>query len=232
MTHDYFSKKMTNAHRNASLRGRNRMAGRIVRYTWSMLPSMMCCLALWLCCSAFTWASTYPNANGSWSGWSEVPGNGTTDVALAATKQSFCESTGAGLLLFAKGIQDQRIYVNGINDASRNWTGWSEVAGGGTTDVALAATEYQQKLFLFAKGINDRREYVNTFDGNSWTGWSEVPGGGTTDAALAVTVYQQKLFLFAKGINDRREYVNTLGGAVLCSLSKTERGFRTRKIER
>jgi hypothetical protein len=41
------------------------------------------------------------------SGWSEVPGNGITDVALAAA------FAGWGMIyLFRKGLDDNKIYLN------------------------------------------------------------------------------------------------------------------------
>jgi hypothetical protein len=92
------------------------------------------------------------------------------------------------------------------------WSGWAQVPGGGTTDVALAATVFNSKLYLFGKGINDKREYVNTYDtAGNWGGWAQVPGGGTTDASLAPVVFNNKIYLFGKGIDDKREYVNTFG---------------------
>ena len=61
------------------------------------------------------------------------------------------------------------MYVN-IFDSTDSWSNWSawshwvEVAGGGTTDVALAAAEFNNQLYLFAKGINNNKLiYVNTF---------------------------------------------------------------------
>ncbi|MCJ7530985.1 MAG: hypothetical protein MUO64_08135 [Anaerolineales bacterium] len=39
---------------------------------------------------------------------------------------------------------------------------WSEVPGGGTTNVALAATNFNHKLYVFAKRIQDTRIYFNT----------------------------------------------------------------------
>ena len=63
------------------------------------------------------------------------------------------------LYLFAKGINDQAEYVNTFDGS--NWSGWSAVPGGGTTDAAMTATGYSGRLYLFAKGINDQKEYVN-----------------------------------------------------------------------
>ena len=89
------------------------------------------------------------------------------------------------------------------------WSGWTQVPGGATTDVALATAAFNNQLYLFAKGIDDKRIYLNTYDTSNWSGWAQVPGGGTTDAALAPVVFNNKLFLFAKGINDKRIYFDT-----------------------
>lgn len=151
-------------------------------------------------------------APASWGGWHEVAGGGTTDVAPAA-------ATGVDeqVYLFGKGINDRQIYLNVLRvdavDPSvfrENWTGWSAVPGGGTTDAALCATAYAGRLLLFAKGI-DRAIYVNSLDSSgSWSGWSAVPGGGTTDAGLTSAVgIDSRLYLFAKGI-DRRIYMNVM----------------------
>lgn len=92
----------------------------------------------------------------TWSGWSEVPGGGTTLVSDAAT------AYGDGkLYLFGIGVNNHRHYVNTFDGA--NWSGWSEVLGGGTTAVSDAVTGYADgKLYLFGIGIIDHRHYVNT----------------------------------------------------------------------
>jgi hypothetical protein len=43
--------------------------------------------------------------------------------------------------------------------AGSAWSGWMRIEG--TTDVSLAATAYQGRLYLFGKGINDKGVYVN-----------------------------------------------------------------------
>ena len=92
----------------------------------------------------------------------------------------------------------------------KTWSGWSQVAGGGLTDVGLTAVNYKGDLYLFGKGLSDRKAYVNKYNGKAWTGWSEVPGGGYTDAAMAATSAGGKLYLFARGIKDRGMYANAL----------------------
>src|SRR5262249_617478 len=69
---------------------------------------------------------------------------------------------------------------------------WQEVPGGGTTNVALAATATSDTLYLFAKGKDDKQVYVNTkrwgggpLDG--WSGWfaERLPAGQTEGAVAA-----------------------------------------------
>ena len=133
-------------------------------------------------------------------GWQEVPGNGTTDAALASAVFNH------NLYLFAKGINDD-IYMNIDNGST--WTGWSAVPGNGNTDAALSATVYGTSLHLFAKRLNDGI-YENDFNGTNWTGWFSHQGGGQTDRALASIAYNDDLYLFAKGINDSGIYVDSM----------------------
>ena len=44
-----------------------------------------------------------------------------------------------------------------VSSAFAAWSGWREVPGGGTTDVALGAANYNGKVYLFGKGLADRR---------------------------------------------------------------------------
>ena len=61
----------------------------------------------------------------------------------------------------------------------KTWSGWSQVPGGGLTDVGLAAVNY--------KG----------------------DGGGVTDAPVAAVTSGGKISIFARGVADGRVYVNT-----------------------
>jgi hypothetical protein len=170
---------------------------------------------------------TTMDAAGTWSGsWTEVPGDGTTDVALAATSGHFAPIfKHSDIYLFGKGIDDNRIYVTryteGTNNVSDGWpTGWYgqwiEVSGGGTTDAAPAVVSAAGVLVLFGKGIDDDKIYSHSL--NFWGAsgpdavayaWIEVPNVGTTDAAPAVAVYNTKIYLFTKGIDDKQIYVTT-----------------------
>jgi hypothetical protein len=143
-------------------------------------------------------------------GWVEVPGDGTTDASLAAASYQ------GSLFIFAKGIDDQRIYANLLDDLS-GWSGWKEVGGDGHTDAGMAAAPFNGRLYLFVKGIEDRKLYVNQLGPvEDWQGWSQVPDDPArdardlqTDAGPAVAEFRNRLFLFAKGADDQKIYVNS-----------------------
>jgi hypothetical protein len=145
----------------------------------------------------------------AWSGWMEVPGDGSTDVALAAVV--FNDK----LHVFSRGIKDDRMYFD-IYDTTGIWSGWGPLPGNQPTDAAVAAAAYDNKLFLFSKGPRYNRMYVDVFDTtDSWstwkarTHWEELRGGGTTDVALAAAVFNNRLYVFARGVNKNDSiYVN------------------------
>ncbi len=88
---------------------------------------------------------------------------------------------GPSIYLFGKGTADKKIYMaKGKADGS-GFGGWSEIPGGGFTDVALASAPLGKSLYLFGKGAGDQKVYVNRLDSGKWSGWTEVPGGGKTD---------------------------------------------------
>jgi hypothetical protein len=111
---------------------------------------------------------------------------------------------------------DQHIYANSL--AASHWSGWSEVPGGGETDVALAAhtaaipNSGNDRLFLFHTGL-DGKSYYTTLDlgTKQWDAhWTEVPGGGTTILAPAVTGAGDVLYLFAIDLGDNHQYMNRM----------------------
>jgi hypothetical protein len=144
-------------------------------------------------------------ADSQFSGWSAVPGGGTTTLPDAATVYK------DRLYLFGIGTGDHAHYVS-VFDGAR-WSGWSAVPGGGTTTLPDAATVYKDRLYLFGIGTGDHAHYVNVFDGARWSGWSAVPGEGTTTLPDAATVYKDRLYLFGIGTGDHAHYVNVFDGA-------------------
>jgi hypothetical protein len=98
----------------------------------------------------------------TWSGWSEVPGNGLTPSGPAATLLAF--NLGNTLYLFIRG-PDNKIYVNTFANGT-TWSGWSEVPGNGFTPDAPGTSSFATSEFgagqvnLFVRGTNNRI-YVN-----------------------------------------------------------------------
>jgi hypothetical protein len=143
----------------------------------------------------------------TWSGWSQVPGNGSTIDSPAAL----------GAHLFVRGTNN-RIYMNTLDIT---WSGWHEVPGNGSTlsastVAASIAPEGFTYLNLFVRGTNNHL-YVNRMVGNDmWYGWGEVPGSGLTLSAPAATTLAfnqgNTLYLFVRG-TDNKIYVNTFDNA-------------------
>jgi hypothetical protein len=100
-----------------------------------------------------------------------------------------------------------RVY---INSARQNppFGGWTEVQGGGTTDTALAAAAFGDRLYIVSRGL-DNRVYINSARQNQpFDGWTEVQGGGTTDTALAAGAFSDRLYVVSRGL-DNRVYINS-----------------------
>ena len=132
-----------------------------------------------------------------WSGWGEVPGNGSTLSGPATTYNGHD-------YVFVRGTNN-RIYMNASNGTT--WSGWREVPGHGLTPSAPAVRRPTMGagggLDLFVRGT-DNKIYVNYFNGTTWSGWREVPGHGFTIDSPAA----QGEYLFVRGSNNRI-YVNT-----------------------
>jgi len=145
--------------------------------------------------------------NHNWSGWTEVPGQATTDAGVAAV--SFANA----VYVFAVGA-DSHIWVN-RRDGCGFWASWTHIPGGMTTKLVVAPVQFAGKLFLFATGVDNHIWKASTQDGQSWSGWSQL--AGSTDVSPAVTAFSQtpclssthKLYVFSKGIGDKRIYVTT-----------------------
>ena len=85
--------------------------------------------------------------------------------------------------IYLNGIADKKVYMATLTDSA--WSAWSAVPGGGSTDVALAATTMGSRLYLFGKGTADKKVYATSFNGSTWSGWAEVPGGGLVQRQVA-----------------------------------------------
>jgi hypothetical protein len=153
-----------------------------------------------------------PPAMPAWTAWAGVPGGGTTDVAPAAGVDQ-----AGNLHLLAKGINDRRVYMNGMWGTTLTWGGWAEVPPGGfTTSHSLAVALHDEILYAFAirddGAIMFKRLFIQQ-SGLLTDPWAEVSGGGRTDAAVSAAVVNGRLVLAAKGIEDRQIYLNELSPA-------------------
>lgn len=160
--------------------------------------------------------------------WQEVPGGGTTNAALATAVVTAGNPALANnpyvneLFLFAKGINVPSEYVNSryLDGNNQNWTGWSQVPPGGTTNVAMAANydahdssdfgkQHGPALRLLAKGGADNRIYLNvctftTFSVRIWSGWTVLPQAFTTLQPVGVSsVSNGDWFVVAQKAADR-----------------------------
>src|SRR5947209_5485578 len=148
-----------------------------------------------------------------WSGWSALPGAGTTNTGLAATVFN------GKLYLFGVGAFPGGgaggEFVNVFDGA--HWSGWSPVAGGGTTNTGLAAAVHKNKLCLFGvgafHGAGSAGEFLNSFDGAKSSGWSAVPDAGSTNVSLSSAESGGRLYVF--GVSAFQggaggEFVNTM----------------------
>ena len=144
----------------------------------------------------------------SWTNWSAVPGGATTDV-----KPNACVDSAGNLHLFAKGINDRKIYMQSMWGGSEAWTGWIEVPPGGqTTYHSLGSALHETSLHLFAVRDDGHIVHKRVFiAGGPATNepWVEVPGGFVTNAAVSAAVATGRLVLCAKG-NDNQLYINEL----------------------
>jgi hypothetical protein len=152
--------------------------------------------ALALVATATTMVITGPSAQ-AWTGWTQVPGAGTT-VDSPAT-------AGDGIV--------QYMAVRGTNNGifiqryAATWSGWSEIPGNGRT-LSAPAIETLDDVYVVVRGTDDRI-YMNTMIGSRWTGWVLVPGGMTTDSAPAIAIGPGGLQLVVRNAN-RHIYYNRM----------------------
>jgi len=145
----------------------------------------------------------------AWTNWSPVPGGGTTDL-----RPNACVDASGNLHLFAKGINDRRIYMQSMWGNTEVWgAGWIEVPPGGlTTHNSIASALHEQNVNLFAVRddgqIIHKRVFIGSGPLNSEP-WVVVPGGLVTDAAVAAAVGTGRLVICAKTA-DNQMHINEL----------------------
>ena len=67
---------------------------------------------------------------------------------------------GDRLYVLAKGLDDNKIYINSKRK-DQPFDGWTEVQGGGRTNAALAAAAFGDRLYVLGKGLDDNI-YINS----------------------------------------------------------------------
>ena len=152
-----------------------------------------------------------PGVNNSWY---LVPGGLTaTDIAVAVWDYT--------VHVVARGLNDNRIYHN---KQLWDWSGWSEIPGGGLTYHRPSLALFEQydgsvgpRLYLLVRGIQDGLGYqlMARIDTNfAWySGWRYLQSGGTTPVAPALTSNQGDLRAYRVGHDKRLYYVNVYRAA-------------------
>lgn len=94
-----------------------------------------------------------------------------------------------------------------------SWSGWSEIAGGGTTDAAPAAATLDHRVYVFAKGVGDKRVYINSaIDSGAFGGWSLVDASFQTDAAPSAATLFDRVYVAGKHVGDGGVYLASFAG--------------------
>ncbi|GEM_PF-5415346 len=151
--------------------------------------------------------------DGTWGGFSAVPGGGQSKSGPAAVFDS------AGTLrLYIQG-NDDRLYVN--SRTSGTWGGWSAVPGGGQTRSGPAAVlDSDNNLWLVVRGLDDGI-WIGSADNPQWTSL-----GGKTVHTPAAVLEGTTLHIFVRG-TDGRLYQNSRVGANFGGWSAVPGGGQT-----
>lgn len=151
--------------------------------------------------------------DGTWGGFSAVPGGGQSKSGPAAVFDS------AGTLrLYIQGADD-RLYLN--SRTSGTWSGWSAVPGGGQTRSGPAAVlDSDNNLWLVVRGLDDGI-WIGSATNPQWTSL-----GGKTVHTPAAVLEGTTLHLFVRG-TDGRLYQNSRVGANFGGWSAVPGGGQT-----
>jgi hypothetical protein len=137
--------------------------------------------------------------DGTWSGWGEIPGGGSTPSAPAATVYN--NGTLDVLEVAVRG-GDNRIYHNQFSPLTRAWSGWGEIPGGGATPSGPDMTVYGTHLQVVVRGTDDGL-WLNGFDGVSWTGWGPLTSLALTPDDPSVDVFDNTLWVYTRDVENR-----------------------------
>jgi len=119
---------------------------------------------------------------------------------------------GKTLYVVARHPENGTIWWTHTDANLQTWAGWTEVPGGGTTNLAptISSTLYgtfnNQHLAALAVGTDDTI-HMNLYDVGSdfWSGW--VTLGGTTNTPVFGFVSGITFRVFSKGLGDGKVYV-------------------------
>ena len=118
-----------------------------------------------------------PFAPESDTGWEVFPVGGTTDVPVGPAVFK------GKLYVFAKGVDDRKIYVSSTEDGT-TWREWKTLPIGGTTWSQVSTAVLNDRLYIFTRGEDVNKVWVSsTPDGTQWSPWASpfppllTPGG-------------------------------------------------------
>ena len=111
------------------------------------------------------------------------------------------------------GSVGKQLYVFGVESSGavrlnqatlgQSFSGWFDVQGGASTNVAPAATGISNSIFVFTKAANGAILLNQADVGHPFGNWFEVQGGGRTDASPAAATIAKTVFVFAKSLDNR-----------------------------
>ena len=138
------------------------------------------------------------------------PSHSNTSAAKAAAQTELVVPSVSGqAYVFAKGIENSRIYVNSAEDG-QPFGGWEQVPDEITTSLQVGAASMKGRLFVAAVRQDRRVYFCSAPDGQPFSDWLEVPVGGATDTAVALGSLGQRVYMFARG-TDNHVYANSAG---------------------
>jgi hypothetical protein len=121
------------------------------------------------------------------TGWNLFPVGGTTNmfVGPAVFKDR--------LYVFAKGVDDRKVYVSSTDDGT-TWQEWKIVPFGGSTFYPPSAAVFDDRLYLVIRDEKLKRWISSTGDGTQWSNWaapfsplSQLPDAGEGRAGTGYT---------------------------------------------
>ncbi len=142
------------------------------------------------------------SANGTWSGWSPVPGaNG--DVAIAPAV------VGSTVDLFVLSSNSDAYYNALANGA---WGSWVSAVPGAAGDKSIAAAVVGSSVDLFFLSANSN-VYYNTLTNGSWVSSASSVPGASGDETIATAVVQSTVDLFFLSGNSNVYYNSLTNGS-------------------